>query len=524
MSFLNSTPDAIAIYGDHGLLSKLGDVSASYSDGQLKIRAESTPLSFVRLRWNHALPQGTRFCGDAWERTYGDSCWSGFDASRMMPWYFFAQLPSDGGVVACGVKVRPGAFAAWSADPAGITLWCDLRCGSCAVQLGGRTLDVVEVVSTKYTGICAYAAAGRFCAALCSDPRLPAAPVYGSNNWYYAYGDITEESVLEDCRLLAELTAGLENRPFMVIDDGWQELRGKCTDNYGPWRKGNAHFPDMAGLPAKMKAHGVRPGIWYRPLYINDDSLDRALFLNGRPFTLDPSHPDALKLVAEDITRLRDWGFELVKHDFTTYDATGHYAFDMHPWPCSDSPYGGQGTWAFHDRTRTTAEILVGLFRTIREAAGPVFIMGCNVIGHLAAGLQELSRTGDDTSGRRWDRTRKMGVNTVAFRACQHRTFFEMDADCVGITGAIPWSLNRQWARLVAASGSSLFVSPRPGVLDDAEKAELKALMAVAAKGVVAAEPLDWQDNACPEHWRINGVEQRFSWYENEGGEPDFVP
>ncbi len=522
MSFLKSTPDSIAIYGEHGLISKSSDVTVSCTNGILKVSAQETPLSYLRLRWEHALPRGTRFCGDAWERTYGDSCWSGFDASRMMPWYFLAQLPSSECVVGCGVKVRPSAFVAWTADPAGITLWCDLRCGMRGVQLNGRTLEVAQIVSECYTGINAYAAAGKFCAALCSDPRLPSAPVYGSNNWYYAYGNITEATVLEDCRLLAELTEGLANRPFMVIDDGWQELRLNNCHNFGPWRAGNANFPDMPNLATKMKKYDVRPGIWYRPLYTKDESLNRELFLRNEPYTLDPSHPDVLKLVAEDITRIRNWGFELIKHDFTTYDATKRYAFGMHTWPCEYNPYSQDG-WRFYDSTRTTAEILTALFRTIREAAGPVLIMGCNVIGHLAAGLQEISRTGDDTSGVRWERTRKMGVNTVAFRACQHRTFFEMDADCVGISGKIDWSLNRQFAQLVAHSGSSLFVSPDPKTLTDIEKTELKELMKIASKGVVNAEPLDWQENACPEYWCINGTEHHFDWYEKEGATPDFI-
>ena len=434
----------------------------------------------------------------------------------MMPWYFLAQFP-DGETVGCGVKVRPGAFVAWSADPAGVTLWCDIRCGGRGVLLNGRTLFVAQLESDVYSGCPAYAAARRFCARLCTDPLLPKAPVYGSNNWYYAYGNISEASVLEDCRYLAELTAGLANRPFMVIDDGWQKLRGEGAPNYGPWDRGNALFPDMPHLSSKMKAYDVRPGIWYRPLYVKDPALKRELFLRDMPETLDPSHPEVRELVAADVTRFREWGFELLKHDYTTYDVTGRYAFDMHPWPCENG-------WTFFDRSRTTAEILTDLFRTIRKAAGPVLIMGCNAVGHLAAGLQELSRTGDDTSGMRWDRTRKMGINTVAFRGCQHRTFFEMDADCVGITGAIPWKFNRQWAELVAASGSSLFLSPKPGVLNAAKNEGLKKLLAIASRGEIAAEPLDWQENTCPSRWLIHGKEQQFNWLEENGGEPDFLP
>ncbi|PYT32182.1 MAG: hypothetical protein DMG58_10690 [Acidobacteria bacterium] len=43
------------------------------------------------------------------------------------------------------------------------------------------------------------------------------------------------------------------------------------------------------------------------------------------------------------------------------------------------------------------------------------------------------------TSGRDWNRTRRMGVNTLAFRGVQHGAFFATDADCVGIMAAVPW-------------------------------------------------------------------------------------
>ncbi len=514
--YLPDKPDVITVYSENGKLSQLQDVVFSYDNGKLEISAKDTPLSFLRVRWNFPIVPKTLFCGDAWERTYGDSQWRTFDPGRVMPWYFFAHLP-DGRTGCCGVRVRPACFAAWSADPTGVTLWCDIRCGGRGVILNGRSLVVAQIESSVYDGCTAFKAAGKFCARLCPDPIFPPTPVYGSNNWYYAYGNITEESVLEDCRYLADLTAGLSCRPFMVMDDGWQELRYDNSPNYGPWDKGNKHFPDMPHLAEKMKNFGVRPGIWYRPLYLHDPALKRELFLRNMPDTLDPSHPEVAELVARDISRFREWGFELIKHDFTTFDTVGRYAFDMHPWPCENG-------WAFFDRSRTSAEILTGLFRTIRNAAGPVLIMGCNTIGHLAAGFQELSRTGDDTSGKRWERTCKMGVNTVAFRSCQHRTFFDMDADCVGITGSIPWKYNRQWAELVAASGSSLFISPQPGILSAAEEEELKQLLAIASKGEIAAEPLDWMDNLRPEHWVIHGKEHYFQWEEIDGGEPDFLP
>ena len=106
-------------------------------------------------------------------------------------------------------------------------------------------------------------------------------------------------------------------------------------------------------------------------------------------------------------------------------------------------------------------------------------IIGCNTVSHLSAGLVELYRTGDDTSGNVWSRTRAYGVNTLAFRLCQNDAFYKVDADCVGIIkDKIDWKLNRQWLDLLAKSGSPLFVSVQPEALTDKMTDDLKMAFA----------------------------------------------
>jgi alpha-galactosidase len=171
--------------------------------------------------------------------------------------------------------------------------------------------------------------------------------------------------------------------------------------------------------------------------------------------------------------------------------------------------------WAFADRSRTTAEIIRQFYLDIREAAGnKTLIIGCNTVGHLAAGIFELQRIGDDTSGQEWARTRKMGVNCVAFRAPQHGTFFAVDADCAGQTRAdsVPWEKNRQWLDLLARSGTPLFVSfPRATINPEQEQA-LRAALAAAAGSQPLGEPLDWLETRTPAHWRLAGEDVTFSW------------
>src|SRR5258708_39259378 len=80
--------------------------------------------------------------------------------------------------------------------------------------------------------------------------------------------------------------------------------------------------------------------------------------------------------------------------------------------------------------TRTTAEVIDELYRTIRQAAGDGGVIGCNTVSHLSAGHFELCRVGDDTRGAEWSRTRKIGVNTLAFRGGQPGAFYVADSGC----------------------------------------------------------------------------------------------
>jgi alpha-galactosidase len=272
----------------------------------------------------------------------------------------------------------------------------------------------------------------------------------------------------------------------------------------------------MKELAEGMRQIGVRPGIWFRPLLNRDSSISDSMRLNRNQEYLDPSCYEVLELIYEDIKRISSWGFRLIKHDFTTYDVLGRWGFEMNPFPAC-------GRWTFHDRSKTSAEIITGLYRTILKAAGTSLILGCNTIGHLGAGLMHIARTGDDTSGKNWERTRKMGINTLGFRLPQHDAFFAVDADCVGITEHIPWELNRQWAELLAYSGTAFFASVKPGRLKPDEFRIMKHLFQVASQQNSSAEPLDWMTNTVPDHWLLNGDKKRFDWIEKDGATPEFI-
>lgn len=479
------------------------------------VRSSGNPLLRLHLRWHLTPAPDAEYLGDEWERSYGDLAWRFLEPERVMPWYFLA---TDGGhTQACGVKTAPAAFCFWQVDTAGVSLWLDVRNGGEGVQLGGRELPAATVMAASYSGMTAFAAAHQFCKRMCDKARLPATPVYGGNNWYYAYGNSSAEDIRRDSERIAWLATSRANRPFMIIDDGWQP-----NPTAGPWSHGNAKFPDMAKLAGEMRRIGVRPGIWMRPLFTKEPapaswqlaSPNAEREHSGREAqTLDPTVPEVLERVKQDVAQLANWGYELIKHDFSTYDLFGRWGFSMGV-AITDK------AWHFADRSRTNAEVILSFYRAIRDAAGTAMVIGCNTVGHLAAGLFEMQRTGDDTSGRDWNRTRKMGVNTLAFRGPQNNAFFAVDADCVGLTRQIPWSLNRQWLDLLARSGAPLFVSAAPDAIGPAQASALRDAFRTAATAVPTGEPLDWLRNNQPERWRLTGKTVDYNWFDAEGVSP----
>lgn len=140
-------------------------------------------------------------------------------------------------------------------------------------------------------------------------------------------------------------------------------------------------------------------------------------------------------------------------------------------------------------------------------------IIACNTIGHLAAGEAHPQRVGDDTSGKEWARTLKMGVNALAFRLPQHTALFAIDADCVGVTEMVPWALNRQWLDLLSYSGTPLFVSLDPATLDAEKKATLREALERAAAPLPISEPLDWIQTTRPAHWRFGNETRQYQWF-----------
>lgn len=498
------TPDDIKIYCEGENTDAVFETVSENGALAVYVTAQKAKVKRLLLRWNYPTRENTRVMGDKWERAYGDMTWSSLNGEVFMPWYFLASNGKN--TVGCGVKTGANAFVCFQYDGQGVTCHIDLRNGGKGVNLKGRRIKACEIVCREYEGVTEFEAAKSFCALMCENPVLPVEPVYGSNNWYYAYGVSSKEDIIKDCQVIASLTMGLKNRPYMVIDDGWSQ--NSCS---GPWYP-NEKYGDMGEIADTFKKMDVKAGIWFRPLHdIKEEAEHPERCINRwENRFLDPTHPEVKKYLADTVRRIRDWGYTLIKHDYSTFDLFGRYGFSLNGMIASD------GDWHFYDDTKTNAEIVKDLYLLIQREAGDAVVIGCNTVSHLCAGTHALNRIGDDTSGRHWSRTRTLGINSLAFRMCQNNTFYSADADCVGILEEnIPWSLNKKWLYLLACSGTPLFVSIQPRALTEEMKEDLVQAFKVNSVQQNSAEPLDWTYNNTPSVWNIDGQETEFDFIED---------
>jgi alpha-galactosidase len=466
-------------------------------------------LTHIHVRWESPLPESLWFLGDQWERSYGDLGWRTMTPERVMPWYFSTY---DGeSVHGYGVETGAGALCFWQADPVGVSLWLDISNGGGGVDLAGRQLHAATVVTRKgQPGEDALSALGSFCRRMCKKPRLIQEAIYGTNDWYYAYGESTPEAILQDAELASELRPQHGPSPFTVVDGGWED---------------NSRFPDMQQLADAIRGRGVRPGIWVRVLQAAQQTNAALLMpdarMDGEPNgsrtpTYDPTVPDGLEAISQRLAQLKAWGYEFVKHDFSTYDLLGQ-------WGNSMGPRLTVSGWSFHDKTKTNAEIISALYEKIRGVLGQdVLVLGCNTIGHLGAGIFDLQRIGDDTglkgnnADQLWERIRRIGVNSVSFRLPQHRHFFVVDGDCVPVTGVLPWQQGRQWLDFIASSGTALFVSVEKRALGSKQKRALAAAFEIAASKPSLTTATDWFQSTTPGKWS----RKSYSWCTAEGSYP----
>ena len=446
--------------------------------GKLIVYPSTSPIKYLKLRWHGELNFVEKVYGDPWERAGVNGAfleWRSVMAHRVLPWFTYLIA---GNKMACyGVKTGADSFAFWQIDTHGITLFVNLCSGVDGVRLDKPllALEVVELFGDEFEE--PYNVAKRFSSIMCDNPVIPKEPIFGINDWYWAYGEISNEIVIKEADYLMKMSKGLKHKPYLVVDDGWQKNRTYTSSPYigGPWEECNSRFNGMDKLAEIIHEKGAKAGLWFRPLLTIESCPEEAILekKDDNSIILDPSHPYTLKRVYEDAKRISDWGFDLVKHDFTSWDICG--------MPLASDKHGAfifKDNRHFYDKTKTTATVIKNLYKTIQSAVGDKDVIGCNTISHLTAGIHSIYRVGNDNSGHSFEWTRRDGINSV-MRLPLNNTFYNVDPDCAAFTNKTKARENLDFLRMCAITGMTAFASIIPDILTEAEMREVNEIFKI---------------------------------------------
>ena len=144
------------------------------------------PVSRIRVRWNDDFTFVKRMLGDSPGVEFGDMGWMPVIPEKHYAWYvqcFDGKLTHG-----YGVKTGPNSFVFWQLDQEGITLTLDVRNGGNGVKIKKSLICATVVEREGKEGEDAFDSCQAFCRVMCEKPNLPTRPIFGLNNWYYAYG------------------------------------------------------------------------------------------------------------------------------------------------------------------------------------------------------------------------------------------------------------------------------------------------------------------------------------------------
>ena len=68
------------------------------------------------------------------------------------------------------------------------------------------------------------------------------------------------------------------------------------------------------------------------------------------------------------LRELTSWGYQMAKHDFSTYNLLGQWGFEMGPQPTLPG-------WSLNDPARTNAEVIADFYELLREAVGSATLL-----------------------------------------------------------------------------------------------------------------------------------------------------
>ena len=326
--------------------------------------------------------------------------------------------------------------------------------------------------------------------------------INGWCSWYYTHEYVDEEEVLRNAEFAARRLKpyGLET---IQVDAGWYRT-------YGDW-EGNERFPHgMQWLAERIRALGLRPGVWFAPFCIAEGTevverhpdwllVDR----EGKPrqcggglstpqagpygipsmmkkvYGLDVTHPDAARWLGAVFRKAAEsWGYDFFKIDFVE-------------WTILSAD-------RYHDPSFSKAAAYRRGIEAIRQAIGPRrHLLDCGPM-NTTVGLVDSARIELDLPRLTWEQyTGNFNSNgpAMAKRYYFNGKTWINDADHLGLALlTIPQA--RAAATIIALSGGTLISGDR---LVDLDSERMEILQRVYPAHGVAARPIDLFENDRPE-------------------------
>jgi hypothetical protein len=324
-------------------------------------------------------------------------------------------------------------------------------------------------------------------------------PINGWCSWFSFFGGITEVEVLRQAEFAARhlKTFGFE---YMQVDDGFYRA-------FGDW-EGNDRFPHgMKWLAERIRAIGLKPGIWLAPYVIAEGTevhrnhadwlihrVDGKLKQIGpglvegskeaeqqtpKLYALDITNPGA----AEWLRRLfntvaNDWGYDFIKIDFVEWTLLA--------------------AERYYDPTVTKAAIYRRGCEIMREAMGPRrHLLDCGP-GPVSVGLIDSMRIELDQPPVLWKQYFLHPASTApaaAKRYYYHNRAWINDDDHVVLSNlTVPQA--QAAATIVSLSGGNMISGDR---LTDLDVPRLEILKKVLPSFREAARPIDLFERDRPE-------------------------
>lgn len=147
---------------------------------------------------------------------------------------------------------------------------------------------------------------------VCGD-TLALTPPMGWNDWYAYYDRVTDATMREATEAISKNGMADVGYQYVCIDDCWEnkpkhsdrKRAGRLRDDAGNIVP-NEYFPDMKALTDFIHARGLKAGIYTSP----------------GPLTC-AGYAASWQHEADDARQYAEWGFDLLKYDWCSYDAKG---------------------------------------------------------------------------------------------------------------------------------------------------------------------------------------------------------